>query len=90
MNKRQKYPRLGILNFEGDVLVAYRSVNLYVILDQWKEIVSIMLNSEFESFLEGKITIVDSHGKEWNYANEHENAKPSPEKLKEFMYIKPE
>ena len=90
MNKQYKYPRIGLLNFEGDVLVAYRSVNLYVILDQWKEIVAIMLDTEFDNFLEGKTTITDSHGKTWNYANEHENAKPRPEKLKEFMYIKPE
>jgi hypothetical protein len=85
MKKRQKYPSLGLLNFEGNVLIAYRKNDLYVILDQYKEVVFIASNSEFQDFIEGHLSIVDSKGKDWNFVNEHENAKPTMEKIKEFQ-----
>jgi hypothetical protein len=80
-----KYPKLGLLNFEGDVLVAHKRQNLFVITDQWKEIVAIILDDELRDFIEGRTTITDSHNKEWNYVNEHQNAKPKFEVLKKFI-----
>lgn len=85
MKQFLKYPKLGLLNFEGDVLVAHKRMNLFVITDQWKEVVAILVDNELRDFIEGRTTIFDSHNKEWNFDNEHENAKPKPEKLKEFL-----
>lgn len=84
--KKLKYPKIELLNFEGPVLTAIRQVNLYVIQDQWKEVVGVWLDSDMQAFLEGKMTVEDTHGKVWNYANEHEDAKPNREKLDNFLY----
>jgi len=85
MKKLMKYPKLGLLNFEGDVLVAHKRQNLFVITDQWKEVVAIILDNELRDFIEGRTTIFDSRNKEWNFSKEHANAKPRPEVLKEFL-----
>lgn len=82
------YPKIVLLNYEGAVLTAHKHVNLFIVTDQWKEIVKIMLADDIEEFIEGKFDITDSHGKSWNYAKEHSGAKPSDEKLKEFLTVK--
>ena len=85
MKKMIPFPKLGLLNFEGDVLVAHKRQNLFIITDQWKEIVAIMLDDEMREFIEGRISILDSHNKEWNFAKEHSNAKPKLEVLEKFI-----
>ena len=82
------YPKIELLNYEGAVLTAHKHVNLFIITDQWKEIVKIMLADDMEAFIEGKFDIVDSHGNSWNYAKEHKEAKPSEDQLKEFLIVK--
>lgn len=85
MKKFIKYPSIELLNFEGPVLMAHKRMNLFVVTDQWKEVVAIMLDDELRRFIDGEITIVDSHNKEWNFVNEHSGAKPSPQALEEFL-----
>jgi hypothetical protein len=80
-----KYPRLTLLNFEGDVLVAHKRCNLFVITDEWKAVIAIILDNELRDFIEGRTTLTDSDNKEWNFISEPQNAKPSLETIEEFI-----
>lgn len=86
--KQTIYPKIVLLNYEGAVLTAHKHVNLFIVTDQWKEIVKIMLLEDMEAYVKGEFDIVDSKGKSWNYAKEHSGAKPQEEKLKEFLTVK--
>ena len=85
MNKVKKIRKLELLNFEGPVLMAHRIKNIFVITDQWKEVVDVFIGQEIEDFINGELPIIDSRGKLWIYTNEHSNAKPTKEKIDQFL-----
>jgi len=85
MNKKLKFKTLELLNFEGPVLMAHKAKSIYVITDQWKEIVNVLTQYEMEGFLNGEFSIVDTRGKSWLYTNEHSNAKRPIEEVKDFI-----
>jgi hypothetical protein len=87
-------PKLVLLNFEGAVLKAYKNPNWVkdntttepiIIKDQWNTIVAEISLREFADFIDGKSDICDSKGKYWNYGKEHENAKPNPLEVVQFI-----
>lgn len=85
MNTARKFRKLELLNFEGPVLMAHRVKNIFVITDQWKEVVDVLIGNEMEDFINGEFSIVDSRGKSWIYTNEHSSAKPNTEALTDFI-----
>lgn len=87
MNKARKFKKLELLNYEGPVLVARRVKDIFVITDQWKEVVDVLIGQEMEDFINGEFSIIDSKGKSWMYTNEHSNAKRPTEEVKDFIKI---
>ena len=66
---------ISILNFEGDVLRAYRaSPDSYIIVDQFKKVLKTITLKElhFLIFMGGEVK--DSTGKIWKPSNEHPSA----------------
>jgi hypothetical protein len=86
MNKMIR--KLDLLNYEGAVLKAYKYKNFFIIIDQFKEIVDILTSQKLKNFIDGKIDLVDSTEKAWNYPSAHEGAKQSQEKLNNFINSK--
>ena len=85
MNNKKQI-RCGLLNYEGDVLWASKvALDAYEIYDQYKKRVAVFSNNELIDFLDGLITVTDSHGKVWNYKQEPREAKYSHRKLLEFI-----
>jgi hypothetical protein len=87
MNKSRKFLKLELLNFEGPVLVAHRAKKVFVITDQWKEVVDILIDQEMEDFINGEFSIIDSKGKSWLYTKEHSNAKRSIDEVSNFIKL---
>jgi hypothetical protein len=90
--KNKNYKSLGLLNFEGDVLKAYykpTSDKFFIVDDQGNFIQKISKN-KLQKFFNGEIELTTSYGKTFNYANEHENAKPRQEQIDEFMVLIPD
>jgi hypothetical protein len=56
-----------------------------ILKDQWGTQIAFITLQEFANFIDGKSEVQDSSGKVWNYGKEHENAKPSPLKIVEFI-----
>ena len=77
--------KLGLINYEGDCLRAYRDDELILIQDQYLKTVGSLSIEEFYEFIDGSLEIVDSQGKSWNFANEHPEARPKPSKIYEFI-----
>ncbi len=82
---RMKLPKIELLNYEGPVLVAHKSKNVFVITDEKKEIVDILYGEDMQDFLNGEFSVTDSKGKNWLYTKEHSNAKPTKEKIDQFL-----
>jgi hypothetical protein len=75
-----------LLNFEGAALWSKKvSANEYCVYDQHEDIVDVLSETEFFNFLDGALTLPDSDGKNWNFKEEHINAKPSYRCLFNFM-----
>jgi hypothetical protein len=87
MNKARKFKTLELLNFEGPVLKAHRVKNIFVITDQWKAVIDVLIGSEMEDFINGDFAIVDSKGKSWLYTNESADAKPNTDEVTEFIKL---
>jgi hypothetical protein len=77
---------LGLLNYEGDVLKMRRvGYNKFLIEDQWKKSLGVYTSSFIADFIGGKVELIDSQNNSWNFATAHENAKPTIEKVLEFI-----
>ncbi len=87
--KNKDYKRLGLLNFEGDVLKAYHipTANIFLIADDHGHIVESCTKQQLIEFFEGTKEITTSYGKAYNFAKEHDNAKPSQEKIDEYLKL---
>ena len=82
----KQYPKLGLLNFEGDVIRAYKvNSNKYIIMDGHGEFIGEYRFWELRNFLTGHSDITISDGKTYNYLKEHPEARPKPHKLEEFL-----
>lgn len=84
---------IEIFNYEGPVLSATKIYNknlsqtmLYVITDEWKKVIDILTETQFLSFLEGKIDLIDTKRRRWNYLKVEEGAKNSLDNLCSFIY----
>ena len=85
----KNYPHLGLLNFEGDAVRAYKTkLGGYTIVDDHHEILAEWDEWEMAEFLEGDITVTTSYNKTFRYTDEHPNAKPTEEKLQSFLSYK--
>jgi hypothetical protein len=83
---RKKLPKIELLNFEGPVLVAHKSRNIFVITDEWKEVIDIFYGiEEMEDFLNGEFSVTDTKGRNWMYTKENGDAKPTKEKIDQFI-----
>ncbi len=87
MNKSKKFTKLELLNFEGPVLMALKTKDIFIITDQWKEVVDVLIGKEMKDFINGKFSIIDSKGKPWLYTNEHSNAKRPIMEVENFLKI---
>ena len=90
--KNKDYKRLGLLNFEGDVLKAYHipTAKCFLIVDDHGHIVESCTKKQLIEFFEGKKEITTSYGRTYNFSKEHENAKPSQEQIDEYLKLQPD
>lgn len=90
--KNENNKKLGLLNFEGDVLKAWYkpTSNKFFIVDDRGNHIQSLSKKKLQKFFNGEIELTTSYGKTFNYVNEHENAKPRQEQIDEFMALMPD
>ena len=80
-------PKIELLNFEGPVLEATKHHNLYIITDEWKEIISVLMEEEFLDFVDGSFSVIDSNGRSWNYGDQHRDARQTSAQIQKFITL---
>lgn len=78
--------RMELLNSEGPVLVAEKNV-VYMIIDQFKETIAQLSESEMQEFIHGDIRLIDSEGRDFKYSEYPGSMKPDLKQLDEFIGI---
>jgi hypothetical protein len=81
-----KKERMELLNSEGPILVTEKIVT-YKIVDQFKEVIAHLSESEMQEFIHGDISLVDSEGRDFKYSEYPGSMKPNLKKLDEFIGI---
>ena len=86
-----QHPRIVLLNSEGPIFTAYRrqwgTHIRFRILDQWRIPVAVWSPAEAVEWVHGSSTLVDSHGREWIYAQQPGSMKPDLRELDAFLGI---
>lgn len=77
---------MELLNSEGPVLVAEKNV-VYMIIDQFKETIAQLSESEMQEFIHGDIRLIDSEGRDFKYSEYPGSMKPDLKQLDEFIGI---
>lgn len=82
-------PHLGLLNFEGDAIRAYKKSDgdNYIIVDDRLEIIAEWDSLEMFEFTRGDFSVTTSYGKEYRYTDWNKDCKPAKEKLDMFIGI---
>ena len=77
---------IELLNSEGPILVAEKIVT-YRIVDQFKEVIAHLSESEMQDFIHGDMRLIDSEGRDFKYSEYPGSMKPNLKKLDEFIGI---
>ena len=67
--------KLGLINYEGDRLTAFKEDIGIAIVDQYRVLITHMTLEDFYRFLDGSVDVKDSKGKSWNFMKEHPEAR---------------
>jgi hypothetical protein len=78
--------RMELLNSEGPILVTEKIVT-YRIVDQFKEVIAHLSESEMQDFIHGDTRLIDSEGRDFKYSEYPGSMKPNLKKLDEFIGI---
>jgi hypothetical protein len=78
--------RMELLNSEGPILVTEKIVT-YRIVDQFKEVIAHLSESEMQDFIHGDMRLIDSEGRDFKYSEYPGSMKPNLKKLDEFIGI---
>ncbi len=82
-------PHLGLLNFEGDAVRAYKlpDGDNFIIVDDHMEVIAEWDSLEIFEFTRGDFTVTTSYGKEYRYTDWNDDAKPRKSVLDVFIGI---
>ena len=76
---------LPLINSEGNILTAKKRDNLYYIIDEYDATLAIFNQQALKLFIQGSITLFDSHKREWNFQNVSPVMRTTEDKLTEFI-----
>jgi hypothetical protein len=90
MKYTDKYNKtyISLLNFEGDVFRAYEEgKGIFTIVDEKMNTVVTCTADTIIQVMEGKVLLRSAHGRVYNFAEEHANAKPTKKQLFNFLKV---
>ena len=82
-------PHLGLLNFEGDAVRAYKKIDgdNFIIVDDHMEIIAEWDSLEIFEFTRGDFSVTTSYGKDFKYTDWNDDCKPKKQALDIFIGI---
>ena len=88
LKELKKLPSLILLNSEGDILTAYKNVDEFYMVDEFKKTIDILVEEEIVDFVNGYSKLTNSEGEVLDYPTYSEGMRPSIEKIEIFIYGK--
>lgn len=76
---------LDLINSEGGIIVARKRDNLYHIRDEFGAKLAIFDLAALRLFLEGRITLIDSRKRDWNFTAVSPNMRANEDKISDLM-----
>lgn len=84
--KKTKTSKISLINYEGDCIWAKKSKEGdFLIYDQYGSMIEQVDLLEFQNWIDGTRSFVDSKGKSWFYTDHHSDAKPGSKSLFDFI-----
>ena len=80
-------PSVVLLNSEGDILKAFKKEEMFIIIDEHKEIIDTLTKEQLFDFTRGGITLTNSKGVVFNYTEQPGTMKPNLKMLDEFIGV---
>jgi hypothetical protein len=81
-------PHLGLLNFEGDAVRAYKKLDgNFIIVDERLEIIAEWDSLKIFEFIRGDFAVTTSYGKDYKYTDWNDDCKPRKQDLDIFIGI---
>ncbi len=84
----KKLPSLILLNSEGDILTAYKQIDMFYILDMYKKQIALLTQEEIVAFTVGEKILTNSVDEKFDFPTFSEGMRPKFDKLNEFIYGK--
>jgi len=85
MTKKGRLQKLELINSEGPILVAHRAgTDSFILTDEWKNPIIALSAEQFENFIVGEFSVIDSDGRSWNYSKYTEFG-PSFNQIRKFL-----
>lgn len=82
----KKLPSLVLLNSEGNILTAYKNVDEFYMVDQFKKTIDVLIESEIVDFINGYSKLTNSEGEVFDYPTYSKGMCPSIEAIEKFIY----
>lgn len=76
---------IELVNSEGPILIAYKKEGRFLIMDEDRENIEVLSESDMFDWLEGKLTIKDSRERLWTYPNISKGMKVERDELIDFI-----
>lgn len=81
----KKFPSIILLNSEGNILTAYKTMDGYMMIDEHRELIAILNDKNIFNYISGKLSLIDSEGRDLKYSNYSSGMKPDFSKISEFF-----
>lgn len=85
----KKFPSIVLLNSEGNILTAYKTMEGYMMIDEHRELIAILNDKNIFKYVSGMLSLIDSEGRDLKYSDYSSGMKPEFSKLSEFFGFEP-
>ena len=84
---KNKFKSIELLNSEGCILKAFKTMEGFMLLDEHGELIAILSDKQIFNYTRGKLKIIDSMDRDLTYSNYPGSMKPDLMKLDEFIGV---
>lgn len=84
---KNKFKSIELLNSEGCILKAFKTMEGFMLLDEQGELIAILSDKQIFNYTRGKLKIIDSMDRDLTYSNYPGSMKPDLMELDEFIGV---
>ncbi len=81
---KKKFPSIELLNSEGPILKSFKTQDGYMMIDEHQELIAILNDKNIHNYVSGKLSLIDSEGRDLKYSDYSSGMKPELSKICEF------